>query len=321
MSTLKVVALAAAAALGTTAASAQTIGIVATAPGTLTHSSSTAVAKAISDLTKIQVRVIAQGASPQYSIAAGTGEFGLSNVFDTIFFLEGTGEYQGEGKHPELRVVGNLTPLLSTIWVRKDSSIKTPKDLKGKRIGSGYTAQKTILRIFEGQLATVGLTYKDVRGVPTANVATGADDFGASKTDAFTFALGAAKVKEIDAKVGGLRGLSFPETPAADAALSKILPGAYHIKINPSPQYDGILAPTNVTSFDFLLVTNVKVSEDIVYQVTKAVYNGHDIMVATFPPLRMNDPGKMAERKYAPLQYHEGAIKFYKEIGKWPPKV
>jgi hypothetical protein len=204
--------------------------------------------------------------------------------------------------------------------VKKDSPIKTAADLKGKRIGSGFTAQKTILRIFEGQLATVGLTYKDVRGVPTANVATGADDFGSGKTDAFTFGLGAAKVKEIDAKVGGLRGLSFPETPAADAAISKILPGAYHIKVNPQPQWDGIVGPTNVTAFDFLMVTSIKVPDDIVYQVTKAMHDGKDAMVATFPPLRANDPDKLAEKNYPPLEYHPGAIKYYTEIGQWPPK-
>jgi TRAP transporter TAXI family solute receptor len=320
MSMLKVAAFSAAAALGATAASAQTVGIVATAPGTLTHSYSTAVAKAVADKTKLEVRVIAQGASPQYSIESGTGEFGLSNNFDTVFFVTGTGEYEGEGKHPNIRVVGNLTPLLSTIWVKKDSPIKTPADLKGKRIGSGFTAQKTILRIFEAQIATVGLTYKDVRGVPTANVATGADDFGAGKTDAFTFGLAAAKVKEVDAKVGGLRGLSFPETKAADAAVAKILPGAYHVKVNPAPQLDGILGPTNVTAFDFLLVTSAKVSDDIVYQVTKAVHDGKDSMVATFPALRSNDPDKLAAKQYPPLEYHPGAVKYYKEIGKWPPK-
>lgn len=320
MSTLRILAASCVVATFAVGASAQTVGIVATAPGTLTHSYSTAVAKAVADKTKLEVRVIAQGASPQYSIDAGTGEFGLSNNFDTVFFVTGTGDYEGEGKHPNIRVVGNLTPLLSTIWVKKDSAIRTPADLKGKRIGSGFTAQKTIGRIFEAQLATVGLSYKDVRGVPTANVATGADDFGAGKTDAFTFGLAAAKVKEIDAKVGGLRGLSFPETPAADAALAKILPGAYHIKVSPAPQLDGILGPTNVTAFDFLLVTSPKVSEDIVYQVTKAIHDGKDIMAATFPPLRSNDPDKLAAKQYPPLEYHSGAIKYYKEIGQWPPK-
>ena len=106
----------------------------------------------------------------------------------------------------------------------------------------------------------------------------------------------------------------------ARPTISKILPGAYHIKVNPAPQLDGIVGPTNVTAFDFLLVTSIKVPEETVYQVIKAIHDGKDSMVATFPALRANDPDKLAAKQYPPLEYHPGAIKYYTEIGKWPPK-
>jgi TRAP-type uncharacterized transport system substrate-binding protein len=102
--------------------------------------------------------------------------------------------------------------------------------------------------------------------------------------------------------------------------VSRILPGAYHVKVKPAPQLDGIVAETNFTAFDFLIVTSARVSDDIVYQVTKAIHGGKDIMAATFPPLRASNPDKMAAKQYPPMQYHPGAIKFYQEIGKWPPK-
>ena len=301
------------------ASQAQTVGIVATQPGSYTHSASTAVAKAVADLTKLQVRVIAQGASPQYSIEAGTGEFGLSNSFDNVFFATGTGEYQGEGPKPNLRIVGNLTPLTTTLYVKKDSDIKTVKDLKGKRLGGGFTAQKTIARISEAMLATANLTYNDVRMVPAANIVNAADDFAAGKADAFSFALGSAKVKEIDAKVG-LRGLSFDPSPDSIARMQKILPGAYTMRVNPRPGLDAVIEPIDSCAFDFLLVTSLKVPEDTVYKVTKAVHDGKASMLATFPALTLFDPDKMAAKNYPPLQYHPGAVKYYQEIGQWPPK-
>jgi hypothetical protein len=42
-------------------------------------------------------------------------------------------------------------------------------------------------------------------------------------------------------------------------------------------------------------------------------------MGTTFPPLRAIDPAKMV-KSYPPLEYHPGAIKFFKEMGMWPPK-
>jgi TRAP transporter TAXI family solute receptor len=319
MKALHFLAAALAAATVSGGAGAQTIGIISTQPGSHTHSSSTAVAKAISDKTGMQVRVQPQGASPQYAIAAGTGDFGLSNSFDSVFFVTGTGEYEGEGPRPNIRIVGNLTPLFTTIFVKKDSPIKTVADLKGQRIPGGFNAQKTIARILSGMLATANLSYDSVRPVMAANIVNSADDFGSGKSDAFTFALGSAKVKEIDAKVGGLRALSFDPSPAAVARMQKILPGAYTLPVKPAPALDGVLSEINAVAFDFLLNTNDKVSEEIVYKVTKAIYEGRDIIVATFPALRTFDPAKMGAKNYPPLQYHPGAIKFYKEIGKWPP--
>ena len=318
---MKLVALCTTAALASLSAvaSAQTIGIVSTQPGSYTHSASTAVAKAVADLTKLQVRVIAQGASPPYSIEAGTGEFGLSNSVDSVFFATGTGEYQGEGPKPNLRIVGNLTPLLNTLYVKKDSDIKTVKDLKGKRFPGGFNAQKAVARLNETMLANANLTYNDVRQVMAANIVNSADDFASGKTDAFSFALGSAKVKEVDAKVG-IRGLSFDPSPAALARMQKILPGSYTLQVQPRPGLDAVLEPLNTCAFDFLIVTSIKVPEDTVYQVTKAMHGGKAIMTATFPALTMFDPDKMAEKSYPPVQYHPGAQKFYNEVKQWPPK-
>jgi TRAP transporter TAXI family solute receptor len=301
------------------AAFAQTIGIISTPPGSFTHSASSAVAKAIADHSKIEVRVQPQGASPMYGVDAGTAQFGIANNFDNIFFKTGTGTYEGEGEHHNIRIVGKVTPLVVAFYVKKDSPITSIKDLKGKRLGGGFTAQKTILRTNQAYLALAGLTYDDLRPVMTANVVSGADDFASGKTDAFSFALGSAKVKEVNAKVGGIRALDVVATPEALKRMQALLPGTYLSEVKPAQGLDGVEKPIHALTYDFLLITNAGVSDDIVYQVAKAVHDGRASIVATFPPMRGFDPATMAGKSYAPMQYHPGAIKYYKEIGQWPP--
>jgi len=311
--------LAALAVLLPAAASAQTIGIISTPAGSFTHSASSAVAKAIADHSSLEVRVQPQGASPMYGVDAGTAQFGIANNFDSIFFKTGTGTYEGEGEHHNIRIVGKVTPLAVALYVKKDSPIKSLKDLKGKRLGGGFTAQKTILRTNQAYLAIAGLTYDDLHPVMTANVVSGADDFASGKTDAFSFALGSAKVKEVNAKVGGIRALDVAATPDGLKRMHALLPGTYLSEIKPAQGLDGIEKPTQVLTYDFLLIANVSVPDDIVYKVAKAVHDGRQSIVATFPPMRGFDPATMAAKSYAPMEYHPGAIKYYREIGKWPP--
>jgi TRAP transporter TAXI family solute receptor len=300
------------------AVAADTVGIISTPAGSYTHSASTAVAKAIADNSDLEVRVQPQGASPLYGVDGGSAQFGIANEFDNIFFVTGTGEYEGEGAKQNVRVIGNLTPLTVGFYVKKDSPVTKIAELQGLRLGGGFNAQKTIRRTIAAHLATAGLTYDDVKQVMTANVVSGADDFGTGKTDAFSFALGSAKVKEINAKVG-IRAIDVTPSPEGEKGLQALLPGAYITLVKPSPGLDGVEKDTHVLAYDFLLVTNAKVPDDLVYKVTKAVHDGRKSIVETFPPMRGFDPDKMAAKPYAPLQYHPGAIKYYREVGHWPP--
>jgi ABC-type nitrate/sulfonate/bicarbonate transport system substrate-binding protein len=107
------------------------------------------------------------------------------------------------------------------------------RDLKGKRVPSGYHAQKAIHRSIEAHLANAGLTYDDVKQVPVPNAARGAEDFGNGKTDALFFALGSAAVMEVSTKVGGLRVLPIDDSPEAVARMQKISPPMYVSEVKP----------------------------------------------------------------------------------------
>jgi TRAP transporter TAXI family solute receptor len=298
-------------------AAAQTVSISTTPAGSFTNSAGVAMAKVVSEHTKIHAVVQAQGQQGHVPVNSGAAEFGMSNSFDATFYVTGTGEYEGQGEHKNLRLVASLIPYRVAMHVRADSDIKSIADLKGKRVSSGFNAQKTIKRIIEAHLANAGMSYKDVTEVLTPNVSRSAQDFSAGKTDALFFAVGSAAVKQASANVGGLRVLKIDSSPDAVARIEDFLPGAYIVELKPSPAIEGISEPTKVIAFDMVFFANKDVSADIVYQVTKALHENKKDLTATFRPFGLLDPGKMAKPVKA-MTFHPGAKKYYEEIGLLP---
>jgi TRAP transporter TAXI family solute receptor len=307
-----VVCLAAFAFAGT--ASAQVVSVVTTPTGSYSNSVGIAIAKVISDKTKIHAVVQAESLNGMFAVEAGNAEFSMVNAFDTTFFVTGTGEYEGKGPQKDLREVSVMIPYRVGIFVRKNSNIKSMADLKGKRVPAGFDAQKTIGRIVAAHLANAGLSYDDVQKVLTPNIKRSADDFIAGKTDVLFFTVGSAAVKQAAASVGGLRALQIDDSPQAVARLEKVLPGAYVTLVKPAPNLDGISEPTKLVAFDMAFFSNKKVPDDVVYQVTKTLHDNKAALVAIFKPFGLFQPDHMA-KVIKDVPFHPGALKYYKEIG------
>lgn len=302
-------------------AAAQTLGIGTSNPGSITHSTGSAIAKVLTEKAGFRARVQPHSGNSATvpAINAGEVDLGAANVYEIRFALSGTGIYKGQVLN-DLRAVTVLMPLRTAFFAKKDSPIKTLKDLKGRNVPGVFTSQKIVGIISRSVLANAGLSYDDVRMVPVNNVVRGADDFVQGKTDVFFFAVGSGKVLQASAKVGGVRALGLDPSPEAMARMNKIFPVGYALKLKPTKQNHGILEPTYVTAFDLVLMTNSKVSDDVIYRVTKTLYANKKALFASFKPLgALFSPNKMA-KKLPAGQYHPGAIKFYREKGLWPPK-
>ena len=301
------------------AAQAQTITVATTQPGSLTHSLGSAVAKIATEFAGVRTVVQPQGGSSLLPISAKTSEFGFSNSFDVVAFTTGTGQYEGRPPQKTIRVVTRIFTNLSPMLVKADSDIKSVKDLKGKRIPGGFAAQKSLLQSYTMHLANAGLTYNDVTAVLTPNIVKSANDFIAGKVDSFTFGLGAGKLKEVAAAVGPLRALHMDTDPKAIARAQAVVPTSYMTVVKPIPPFPEIKEEMPLLAYDFIMTTHDAVSEEVIYKVIKALHDHKKELAATFAGFRRFDPKQMAF-KYADLEYHPGAIKFYKEIGQWPPK-
>lgn len=306
----------AAAALSLTAlpAMAQLVGMGTGKQGFFTYSAGAAISKVASD-NGLNMRVQPFGGTSAYVPAVNAREvdFGLANELETTYAVTGEGVYKGK-QQPNVRVVSILTPLRTAFFVRKDSPIRSIADLKGKRVPVEYTNQRVLHTLTRGMLANAGLSIDDISPVPVPNVGRGADDFATGKADVFFFALGAGKVSETDAKVGGIRALPFSPDPAAVARTRKLVPVAYPLEVG--TEIVGVTAPTPIMAYDYLVLTSTKVPDETVYKLAKIMHQNKAALVSGFKPLAGFNPKRMV-KDMGRVQFHPGAVKYYKEIGVW----
>jgi len=310
-------AAAAAVALG---ASAQQVSLGTSGVGSIYHQTGSVIAKLLNEKGGVQT-TIQPFASPNVfipAINAGEMQLGMANIAEVSYALEGTEHFQGRA-HKELRVVAIAFPLRSTVFVRKDSPIRSFADLKGRPALDGFTSQRIILPLLDAMYATAGMTRKDVKPVQVPTVVVGADLFASGKVDMFFFAIGAPKPREVDAAVGGIRMLSLPNTPEGLAAVKKHYPAGYLRLENPGPGNVGVLEPSYSLAYDALVFGGSKTPDNVAYQTAKVMYENAKAMGEGAPPLRLFNPKQMA-KDVAPLEYHPGAVKFYKEVGIWQGK-
>ncbi|MGH8276771.1 MAG: TAXI family TRAP transporter solute-binding subunit, partial [Steroidobacteraceae bacterium] len=253
-------------------ASAQIYSLGTGKQGFFTYSAGAAIAKVASD-GGVKLRVKPFGGSSAYvpGVSAGEQQFGLANELEAHYAVTGQVIYKDKPQ-PELRVVAVLTPLYSEFFVAKDSPFKSIADLKGKRIPTGYTSQRVLDVLSKGTLANGGLSYADVQEVPVPNVVGGADEFEQGKADVFMFALGSGKVAEVNAKVP-VRVLPIDHSKEAMDRLRKFIPVAYATQVKPGNGHVGVDEPTWVYAYDYLVLTNDKVPDDVVYKLTKLMHD------------------------------------------------
>lgn len=309
----QILTAAALAAFGAGSALAQTVGFATGPQATPTNAAGAAVAKIANELGGLQTRAVPH-TSNEVSLAPlnrGQVEFAISNVDVTAAALLGVDVFDGR-KHSNLRVASRLFPLNLGVIVRKDSGIMKLSDLKGKCYPAGFTAQKGQIKVAEALLANGGLSYKDVRQGLIPNTTRGAEDFAQGKCDSAMMALGGARLKQVDAQVGGLRILPIDASPEGLARIRNFVPFAYAYNLK-GGALPGAEKGIPIMSYDILLLTSSVVKEEIVYKTVKAMFESKDKLGQITPVLRDFDPAKMFT-EYKGLEYHPGAVRYFKEV-------
>ena len=303
--------------IGATTANAQQISIATSNPGAIYHSIGTVIAKVLNE-NEVNATVQPATSPNQYLPLIGTGEFDMGpvNLQELSYAYKGEAWFSGRA-NPGLRLLALHYPLRVTMFVRADSDMYKVSDLKGKRMTAGYTAQKTINPQNAAMYATAGMTENDILPVQVPSVVGGANAFMSGSSDAFMFALGAGKVREADAAVGGIRALKIVKDDSTESKIQEHWPVGYLSLVEPGPAAGpGVFEPTWMLTYPQAIAAGEKMSDEAAYAVAKAMYENAAKLGELLPPFRLFKPENMVVDNGG-VPYHPGAIKFYKDVGIW----
>ena len=303
--------------LTATGAAAQSVGI-GTTKGGLTAQVTATISKVVSaHAGGLQMRTQVHGGTQKYIpvVNAGELEFGVSNIMQYTMAQRGTGMSAGK-KYTNLRLVATMMVFRTGLLVPKNSGITKVSQLRGKRIASGFKGAPLFHFLLSAGLANAGLSYDDVTKIPYIGLRQHWNGFKQGKIDAAWGSVGAGHVRDMNAKIkGGVRFLSFDTSADATKRTQNFAPHTHFLVVKPAKPFVGIVEPTTVLAFDYMLWAHKSVSNDIVAKVVKAMYENEKELHAASPTWRSHKSKKMA--KDQGFVYHPGAVGFYKKVGIW----
>ena len=247
------------------------------------------------------------------AVQNGELEAGLAAADVTRSMFLGEGKFDGK-PHAKLRVVANLYPEDLHLVMPKGSSIDSLSDLEGKRVGIAQAGSGTQVAV-EMMMAEWGLN-RDNYDEAELNNSQSAERLADGQLDAYFYAAGwpvSAMVQLSTTK--GMELHSFTDDDLKK--INDIIP-AYIPSSIPAGVYEGVDYEVKTPAVSALLVVSSDLSEELVYGITKAMWNDNtrkllDNGHAKGKPLTPDTALDGIAALGVPL--HAGAEKFYKEAG------
>lgn len=294
--------------------SAQPLGIGTSPQGTLAYTLGATVAAALKDVAGIDAVVQPNSGTGVMIplVASGELDIGFCNTLELSEAFHGTGTFEGRPQG-QIRAAAVLFPIKVGFFVKAGSPIKSMADLKGKRLAWGYASQAILQTITNGLLASADLTGDDVEKVLVPNLIRGADELAAGNIDAAFFAVGQAKVAEVDSMLGGVRFLPVGDTPKDLAAIRRFVPSGYVTAVEPGKGMVGIGIPTPLLAYDYVAFVNEKLSEQSTTALVDLFAKHAATLSAGVPAFKQLDPSRLNRKSDVP--YHPAAARYFENNG------
>ncbi|RUM35439.1 MAG: C4-dicarboxylate ABC transporter substrate-binding protein [Desulfobulbus sp.] len=247
------------------------------------------------------------------AVMNGDLEFGIAQSDRQYQAVHGLAEWKDKGPQKDLRAVFSIHPESVTLVAAIDSGVKSIKDLKGKKVNIGNPGSGQRQNAIDA-LEAVGIDInKDIQAesIKASEAASLLQD---GRIDAFFYTVGhpSGAIKEA---TSGARKVLIADVagPGIDKLLAKY---PYYAKaIIPIKLYPGAKNDKDVQTFGVkaTLITSAKVPDEVVYAITKEVFDNFEAFKKLHPAYGTLTKEKMLEGLSAPI--HPGALKYYKEVG------
>lgn len=244
-------------------------------------------------------------------------DFALSNSLAATHGFRGIGSFEKEGKAPvRLILQGGLAA--RALVARADSGIKTPADLKGKKVQGRRRALADLEVVLKQLMKVYGVPESAVTIYAHSDTNEQVEALRLGTADAALMPLGSPKTSSPPIR----RLAETVPLVVVDFGRDKIP------VILENPELAGYAAATiqkgaikgldkDVTSLALgeYLVSRADLSEDVVYQFTKTFFTNLKDYHAVHASAKEYDLEGSLENPTIP--FHPGAIRYYKETGRW----
>jgi len=258
--------------------------------------------------TAIDASAVTSGASVTNAKAIGSGECQAGLLQNDVAYYARTGINMFDAAIPELQGVACWYPETIQFVVKADSGIATLEDMMGKNVAVGAPGSGTVVAC-EQILSVAGVWDSITR-------------FDLN----FAEAASAVKLGEVDA---GFLVAGFPTSAVEELAVSEdvrivevpddVLQGLqdegypfYVRQVIPSGTY-GMTSDVSTVAVQAMLGVGASVDEDVVYDMTKILFEQVDELRATHT--KANDITLESALDGMSVVVHPGAVKYYEEMG------
>lgn len=245
------------------------------------------------------------------TIAAGELDMGVAQSDWQYHAYNGTSKFESKGPNKDLRAVFSVHPEPFTVVARADSGIKNFQDLKGKRvnIGNPGSGQRGTMEVVMKALGWTKDSFKLASELKSSEQSKALCD---NKVDAMVFTVGhpSGSIKEASTTCDSVL------VNVTGAEIDKLVNDNdyYRTATVPGGMYRGTPDDTQTFGVGATFVTSANVSEEIIYNVVKAVFENFEQFKKLHPAFKVLKKEEMIKDGLsAPL--HDGAVKYYKEAG------